>query len=114
MDKPVSRRRFMKIAAVVTTAPLAATLGSRMAFAQDGEKLTEDDPTAMALGYKHNAEEVDTNAFPKRTGEGASQHCANCNLFAAANEGDEWAPCAIFQNKLVNANGWCSAWVPKA
>ncbi|WP_187345556.1 high-potential iron-sulfur protein, partial [Photobacterium damselae] len=30
-----------------------------------------------------------------------------------AKDGDEWRPCAIFPDKLVNANGWCSAYAPK-
>lgn len=97
-----SRRRFVKLGVIgIASAPL---LG-RMALAQ--EKVSEDDPTAQSLGYKHDVSMVDN---PKHQ-EGA--HCANCQLFQGA-EGDEWGPCSIFQGKLVNANGWCTAWVPKA
>ncbi|MEF1220553.1 high-potential iron-sulfur protein [Photobacterium damselae] len=38
--------------------------------------------------------------------------CANCALIQGK-DGDEWRPCAIFPGKLVNANGWCSAYAPK-
>ncbi|MDP2532896.1 high-potential iron-sulfur protein [Photobacterium damselae subsp. piscicida] len=38
--------------------------------------------------------------------------CANCALIQGK-DGDEWRPCAIFPDKLVNANGWCSAYAPK-
>jgi len=39
--------------------------------------------------------------------------CSNCALIQG-NDGDEWRPCQIFPGKLVNANGWCSVWAPKA
>ncbi len=48
-----------------------------------------------------------------RTQPAADQSCANCAQLQG-NEGDEWRPCAIYVGKLVNANGWCSVWVPKA
>ena len=76
--------------------------------------MSEDDPQAIALGYKHNAEEVDLSKHPKRGEAAAANHfCKNCLLYQGE-ESDEWAPCSIFGGKLVNANGWCATYAPKA
>ncbi|MEJ2515193.1 MAG: high-potential iron-sulfur protein [Gammaproteobacteria bacterium] len=114
-DSKLSRRRFLVIGAgAVAAVPLASVVGSLKAYAQEGDKLAEDNPQAMALGYKHDATEVDTGKYPKRAGDaGAKQFCHNCNLYKGA-EGDEWGACSIFPGKLVKADGWCNAWVPKA
>ncbi len=72
-------------------------------------KLEESDPQAQALGYKHSAEEVDQSAFPSYQ---AGQLCSNCTLFQPELGEDPWGGCQIFPGKLVNANGWCSAYVP--
>ena len=79
-------------------------------LAQAQEKVPEDDPTAVALGYKHDANAVDTAAFPKRAGDaGAKQLCSNCALYV--DKGDGWGTCSIFQGRLVAGDGWCNAWV---
>ncbi|MDX1607046.1 MAG: high-potential iron-sulfur protein [Candidatus Competibacterales bacterium] len=94
------RRRFVKLSAIgIASAPL---LG-RVALAQD--KVDESSETAKSLSYKHDATQIENHK------EG--QLCSNCQLFQGS-EGDEWGGCAIFGNQLVNANGWCTAWVPKA
>lgn len=110
-SRPVSsRRHFLKLA---SGAVVAIPLAGRVARAE-AEKVSEDDPTAVALGYKHDASEVDTEAFPKRAGEeGSAQYCYNCALYAGAPDA-EWGPCPIFANKLVAREGWCNSWVPKA
>lgn len=73
-------------------------------------RLEESDPTAQALGYVHDAADVDGSQQP-RYEEG--QVCANCNLYTADSSSEEdWGGCSIFPGKLVNANGWCSAYVP--
>ena len=114
-DKKLSRRRFLAIGAgAVAAVPLSAVVGSLKAYAQDGEKLAEDNAQAVALGYKHDAAQVDTAKYPTRAGEaGAKQFCYNCNLYNAAGE-EGWGPCQIFPGKQVAAKGWCNAWVPKA
>lgn len=61
--------------------------------------LAEDDPMAMALGYKV-------------TSEIAEQKCSNCQLYQGQ-DGDEAGPCAIFPGKQVAADGWCKSWVVK-
>ena len=80
------------------------------AQADDLPKITADDPVGIALKYTHDASGVDPAL---RTQPAADQSCVNCAQLQG-NEGDEWRPCAIFAGKLVNANGWCSVWVPKA
>lgn len=75
-------------------------------FAQ--QRVDENDPLARELGYRHDARQVDTGRFPKRAGaQGANQFCHTCQFFQG---GDDWAPCTVFDGRLVNANGWCNSW----
>ncbi len=104
----IARRKFMQLSAGAA-AGLLMHPGSE-AQADDLPKITEDDPVGMALKYTHDASSVDPAL---RTQPAADQSCANCAQLQG-NEGDAWRPCAIFAGKLVNANGWCSVWVPKA
>ena len=81
-------------------------------FAAAAEKVSEDDPTAVALGYVHDASQVDTAKWTKRVGsDGAKQFCNNCALYV--DQGDGWGGCSIFQNRLVAGAGWCNAWIAK-
>jgi hypothetical protein len=101
-----SRRQFVVTLLPATAAMLAL---SRTAQAQ-AAKLEETDPTAVALGYKHDATKVDAKKFPTYV---AGHVCSGCSLFQGKPT-DAWAPCAIFAGKQVNAKGWCSAWAKKA
>lgn len=97
-----------------TPAPPAAAQAATAAPQAELVRLTEDDPTADALGYHHDATQVDTTKYPRRAGaEGATQFCHNCSLYQGQ-EGDEWGGCSLFPGKSVNANGWCNGWVAKA
>ena len=74
--------------------------------------LTEDDPTAKALGYYKDASKVDIKKWPKRAGaEGKKQFCSSCNFFTA--DGKTQGKCSIFVGKSVQAKGWCNTWTPK-
>lgn len=74
-------------------------------------KLEESDAMAQALGYKHDASDVNFEQFPSRADQAsANEFCKNCVHYQAAPD-VQWAPCTIFPGKLVNADGWCSAWV---
>jgi hypothetical protein len=87
-----------------TTQPAAATAPM--------VKLDETDPVASSLGYRNSAADVDRNQFEKYQ---PGQACANCVLFqpeATAEAG--WGACSIYPGKLVNADGWCSVYAPKA
>ncbi len=95
-----SRRRFLKSAsqgiALSSLIPLC-----NLASAQ--EQVPETDPTALALSYKHDA---------TQTAAPAGRTCTNCILYSGAADA-EWGPCSLFQNRLVAAKGWCSAWSAK-
>ena len=102
------RRNFFKM---ICASPLMLLGVSRMqTFANVA--LTESDPTGQALCFKLNAKSVDKKDARCARFE-PSQNCANCQLFQGK-PGDKSAPCTIFQNKIVPAQGWCSAWVKKA
>ena len=113
-DGRISRRGFVRLGLTGLAAiPVASVLSARTAAAGDMPKLDEADPAAAALGYKHDATQVDTAKFPKRAGEeGAKQLCSNCALYQAGAE-DGWGGCGIFPGKLVAGDGWCNAWAPK-
>jgi hypothetical protein len=120
------RRTFLKIIPIVAASALGARAGLSFAQAKKDEKkadgkkgdakggelphLAENDPQAQALGYKHDAKQVDRKKFANYQ---PGQLCSNCQQFQAKGK-EQWAPCAIFPGKSVNANGWCSAWVKKA
>ncbi|AIG00503.1 MAG TPA: high-potential iron sulfur protein 2 [Alteromonas australica] len=94
--KSVNRRDFLKLSG---TSLIGLTLGSVALRAQAQEQLQADDPTAKALNYT-----------PASTVDGAQ--CKNC-MYVQGADGENYRPCALFPNKLVNANGWCSAWVKR-
>lgn len=108
--KNLSRRTFLKSAAAA--APAGAVIVCGRATAQDDlPHVTDDDPTAKALAYVHDASMVDkSNPLAARYEPG--QMCSNC-VQLQGNEGDEWRPCPIFPGKLVKATGWCSVWAAK-
>jgi hypothetical protein len=94
--KNVNRRNFLKLSGSTL---IGLTLGGVALRANAAEKLKLDDPTAMALKYKHKSEV-----------EG--QYCKNC-LLIQGEDGAEWRPCGAFPGKLVAAEGHCSAWALK-
>ena len=98
-----NRRTFIIQAAAVGAGALAA--GRTLAQA----KLEENDPQAVALGYKHDSTKVDAVKYPKHE---AAQKCSSCQLFQGKAT-DAWGPCALFGAKQVAGPGWCSAWVKK-
>jgi hypothetical protein len=104
-----TRRRFLRNAAL--TFPVTTIFIEQTASAQDLPHLELDDPTAKALLYVHDADNVDTsNPLAARYEEG--QHCGNC-VQLQGEEGEDWRPCTLFPGKLVATAGWCSAWVAK-
>ncbi|CAM2191201.1 high-potential iron-sulfur protein [Paraburkholderia sp. A1RI_3L] len=100
-----SRRTFL-----ITSIGVASSLAlSRQAFA-DAPKVSESDPTAVALGYKNDAAQVDKAKYAKYA---AGQQCNNCQFFQGKPT-DAWAPCPMFGGKQVSGKGWCSAYTKKA
>lgn len=101
-----SRRSFL----VKSTGLMGALAVTRSVPAQAPARVSESDPQAQALGYRDDATKADKAKYPKYA---AGQSCAGCQLYQGK-PGDATGPCTIFQNKLVAAKGWCSAWVKKA
>lgn len=99
-----SRRRSILIAAPALALGLVA---SRTASAQ--AKVAENDPTAVALGYKADVSKVDKAKF-KQFVKGSD--CANCNFYVA--KGAVEGTCSALGGRLVAAKGWCMVWVKKA
>ena len=92
--------------------PAPADAGATAPQASGGEKLQESDPTAQALGYRHSADAVDPAEYPRFE---PGQACANCSLYLAGQSSDPgWGGCSLFPGKLVDAQGWCNAYVAKA
>lgn len=111
-DKVMDRRGFLNIGVKAGGGMLALCTIPIQLMADD--KVTEDEPLAQAMGYKLDASAVDTVKYPKRAGDaGAKQFCYNCALYAGEADA-EFAPCSIFQNRLVAGKGWCNVWVLKA
>ncbi len=112
-----SRRTFLRDSTGIAAIPLLNLLGTNRAWAAGEVKITEDDPLAVAFGYKHDAADVDTEKFPKRAAPannmfpaGEDQFCDNCGQYAETEAG--WGTCVILPGKLVAAKGWCNVWVP--
>lgn len=110
----MDRRNVLRIlitgAAVLPTGALL--FAGTPAAAQDAApapRLPEDDPAAFALGYVHDAADVDVTKYPRYE---PGQVCANCQQWRADPD-VEWAPCAIFPGRSVRNAGWCSVWVPR-
>ena len=99
-----NRRTF--VLTLVAASPFAASLASAQATA----KLEENDPQAVALGYKADSTKVDKAKYPQHT---PAQVCSGCNFYQGKPT-DAMAPCQIFANKQVPAKAWCSAYVKKA
>ena len=112
-----SRRTFLKYSSSLAAIPLLDLSGSSSAWAAGEVRIGEDEPLAVAFGYKHDAATVDTAKFPKRAAPanamfpaGETQFCDNCGQYVATEEG--WGTCVILPGKLVAARGWCNVWVP--
>jgi len=101
----VSRRSFLALAG----ASACAVLLSPCVRAADLAKLTEDDATAVALGYREDAAKVDSAKFPAHKN---GQTCANCSFFAGTDK-TPTAACQLFPGKSIAAKGWCSAYNAK-
>lgn len=108
MKQSYDRRHFLKTAgaALAATATGALCIGR----AQAADKLAVSDPSAQALAYTEDAAKVDAK---KETAFKAGSSCANCMLYDATKAQAGYAPCGAFGGKLVNAKGWCRAWVKK-
>lgn len=112
MTNSIDRRSLLRGAAglVVGVAAGQAALSGKAVAADAFPKLEEDNATAKALGYHHDAKKVEPKKFPTHKPE---QFCHNCNLIQGK-DGEQWRGCTLFPKKLVNADGWCRSWIKKA
>ena len=101
----ISRRHF----ALTLPAAALSLVAIRTASAQ-AAKLEETDAIAVSLGYRNDASKVDAKRFPAFA---AGRNCVNCQLYQSK-PGEAWGACGAVGGKLVNAKGWCVAWVKKA
>lgn len=109
----LSRRHF--VGCMLAGLGLLGAVASPRARTQEERlpKLTEDDPTALRLGYVTDAARVDTSAYPHRAAEAArAQFCKTCQFYIGDVDAN-WGPCVVFPDKLVSTKGWCSNWRQK-
>lgn len=98
------RRRFLKVSVTAATLVLSGGVPSWL-FAAELPRLSEDDATAKMLGYVEDATKAKDSRFK------AGQKCSNCQLYAGGPTG--YGPCQLFPGKGVNADGWCTSYMPK-
>jgi hypothetical protein len=109
----MNKRRIV-IRSIAAATLLPAVGMSLESYSQDTKQVTKldpKDPQAVSLGYTDDTKTVDQKKYPKHT---ATQVCSGCQFYQAAQESKKIAPCTIFGGKGVAANGWCSAYAPKA
>lgn len=94
----------------------AATTGDAGAAAGgDAGLVSETDPLATGLNYKHDKANVPANLQQEKTGVPfAQQSCANCMFFKPAAGGGDVGACEVITTGKVKAGGWCSSWAKKA
>lgn len=97
-----TRRVFIAVGA----APVYLMAGAAQANLKKAE---ENEPKALAVGYRHDTSKVDRARYPKHQ---PSQNCANCLAYAPAKPTDEWGECDLMSDRLVHRNGWCSSYKP--
>ena len=104
-DSKFDRRQILKGALLSAVIPAVLPRDSDAATLV---KLTEDDPTAKALGYHLDAKKVDIKTFPTFK---PNQTCGTC-VQLQPGTGTERG-CNLFPGKSVNVGGWCKVWVQK-
>lgn len=75
------------------------------------ELVSETDATAIALGYKHNAAEVDSALKIEKNGTpGAKQSCSNCAFYSPLAGVEGGGKCQLIMAGYVKSGGWCKSW----
>lgn len=102
----ITNRRTFMLHVVAGSSALAAS----QAMAQNASLVAENDPNAVAVGYKGDSTKVDAKKYPAHK---PTQICANCALYQGKPT-DAQAGCPLFAGKHVLGKGWCTAYAPKA
>lgn len=101
----MDRRTFI----VASLAGTAACLCAGRAQAQL-KKAEENEPKALAVGYRHDSSTVDGSRYPKHQ---PGQMCEGCLAFYPPDdESDDWGECDLMSDRLVHKKGWCSSFKP--
>ncbi|MDO6461819.1 high-potential iron-sulfur protein [Granulosicoccaceae sp. 1_MG-2023] len=108
-EKPMNKTRRSSLK-LMLGGLAAIPVVAQVRVAHADEPVSETDPMAVALKYVADATKADR--ADKAGVAGADQFCHNCMQVKA--DSGEWRGCNLFPGKLVNENGWCSAWVKKA
>lgn len=124
----MDRRDALKL---ISSLPLVATFPALANAAPEAAKtagkapanlIDENDTLAKAMQYKHDAAKAPAMRTDKKA------FCYNCAKYNVCMDGDksckpldskslasaEYAPCQIFNGKVVAKNGWCLSWQAKA
>ena len=101
---PSKRILLQRSALALVTLGGSALLPHARLRAAEAARLSEDDPTAKAMSYVHDATKAQ-RASP-------TDFCHNCRYFKG-DEKTEWAPCDLFPGKEVKSAGWCKVWAKK-
>jgi High potential iron-sulfur protein len=107
MLKPsLSRRALLKTLSFGAAVAAGGLLRPARAAAPAPAKVDVNDPSAVAVGYVENANQVDAKKYPAYV---SGSNCDNC-LLLQGKPGNNYRPCSLFQGKLVAVSGWCSGW----
>lgn len=98
---PFSRRRLLRAAAIIPVSGVLMSAAGR-SMAADTPHLDPSSSRAKALHYTHDASRSEVRSSD-------SEFCHNCANYSGGS-GARWGPCQVFPGKLVNADGWCTAW----
>jgi len=109
MNIRTTRRHFLKASGTALLLPLGLSAVATRVAAAELPHLEETDPTAAALGYRHDSTKVDAAKYPAHK---PAQVCAGCSLVQGT-PAEAWRPCGIFPGKAVNAKGWCAAFAAR-
>ncbi len=97
----MNRRKFNKLlCGGVASVPLAALVAQLPSHAADTVTVDPDSAQAKALQYMAESDKD-------------GKQCVSCSLYQGAGD-SKTGPCPLFPGVSVHANGWCSAYVPKA
>jgi hypothetical protein len=100
-----TRRAF-----IVSLAGLASNLLILNNVRADESAISESDPTAVALGYKADATQVDKAKYSTYM---SGETCSNCQFYQGPASAAS-APCPLLGGKPVNGKGWCKGYARRA
>jgi hypothetical protein len=108
-----TRRFFLKSTFGTLVALPFVGLFTQLGWSADAGLVSEADPVASALGYKHSVKDIDFKRFPKRKDpKSKTQFCDNCRYYLEPQGAT--GKCQMITGGRVAAKGWCGSWSKKA